>query len=914
MPRKARYDIVRTKRFSRGDSIMNTHITTSTDNRRGTAAGRRLVGAAVACATVLLVADTGQAAIDRDIPALLNKIQQSAQVAATQNGNQLKRTLGNIFVQAQEGVVHARMQQGQTTAYRGLPAVNTPGLPYNNAAGAIAMIGNAVAEAAQASQSGDLQGVVNNLIWVAMSADYAWWQTFQSGFVPANSAMVPGVGAFFEIEGDKAYMAGVIDSRIRSRVQSLLASGTVRTIVMVEVPGSADDDSNVVAARQANQAGLATALVEGGHVASGGTDFFLAGRARTAGNRYFIGVHSWAGNGTSGYALRDRQRNNNHRIFTQYYSQIGIDSRFYWFTIQYPPQTMHYMTPTEVASFNLLSTASTSLPQAPAQPPPAPPAQTPPQNPPPQQPGQNPPPQQGAAHPLAGQWTEVRRDGRPNKAILIQGGILTETLNGRSESGVIEANGGRVTFTFNGSGPETFGFEVANNGNRVNFTHPLTGFRIRRFHWVRPPGAQLPNQQPPNQQPPNQQPPLANVQPPQTPNNPPPVNPPPPAQAPANDLLAEARKAAEYLNRVRANPAAFTHLHPSLAQVQAKPPLQWNDALQRAAQRKAQWIVDNGLMTHVMNIGGQRVGMNQWMREAGYPLIPVLRNDESNFENLYGEATGVDIGQKTIEVFLREGSGGSHVMPTLGQGFWAHCKDIGVGIARAPSGLNFVSLLVGAYDPFDPNNVPPGAAQNPPAQNPRLANPPAQIPPGPNAPPANPPAQNPPAQNPPAQNPPPPRVSKLPIAFTVVNQSSTAVPVAYQDNAARASIVVGAGKSETFSVDHGSQVKYRTAVGSGATTALSSNRTITVPTAAATVEVQNSGGEEVSITIQQPSLEQSLRGEHVFVLKAAVSAKLGAGPSIRRFPNIPFGSTVKVSSATGAKRHTVAADATISYP
>ncbi len=510
-----------------------------------------------------------------------------------------------------------------------------------------------------------------------------------------------------------------------------------------------------------------------------------------------------------------------------------------------------------------------------------------------------------AGHFLEGRWTEVRNDGRPAKSIIVQANTITETVNGIADSGTIRVNGQWVTFSFAGSDTETFGFRVVGNGNRVNFTHPLTGLRIRRFHWVRPAGFQ-----PPNQMPPNEQPPPADVQPPQTPNNPPPpppVNPPPvnpaPPPPPANSLLAEARKAAEYLNRVRANPAAFVHLHPSLAQVPSKPPLEWNDALHRAAQRKARWMADTGQIEHVMNIGGQTVGMNQWMREAGYQLVDALENSQSNFENLYADSAAANIGTNTIDTFLREGKDGGHVKPILGREFWGSCKHIGVGIATAPNGMNFVSLLVGAYNPWDPNETPP-RAQNPPPQNP---------PPGPNPPP--------PGGNAPPQNPiPPPNVSPQSIAFTVENQSRDSVIVTYQDNRIARTKIVSARKSETLSVDHGSDVKYRTPISRGRTMALSNNRTLIIPDKTAVVTVVNTRGTRAVVRVRRYLRQPSETGE--FILARGGRGYILDDGESRRLDELPLGTVVRVFqiqtgrsiSRSARTTHTVTADATISFP
>ncbi len=179
------------------------------------------------------------------------------------------------------------------------------------------------------------------------------------------------------------------------------------------------------------------------------------------------------------------------------------------------------------------------------------------------------------------------------------------------------------------------------------------------------------------------------------------------------DLATQSRAAADYLNQVRANPASFAEKSASLADadVEARPPLVWNAALQKAAERHARHMADTGEWGHYPTINGQKIGMNQWMREAGYQLIADLPNDKTNFECAYQES-GRDlntIGQRSIDGFLAEGKNGPHVLPILGRdAFWKGCKHIGVGMATDAGGKTYVSLLVGVYNPFNSNEQPPG--------------------------------------------------------------------------------------------------------------------------------------------------------------------------------------------------------------
>ena len=181
---------------------------------------------------------------------------------------------------------------------------------------------------------------------------------------------------------------------------------------------------------------------------------------------------------------------------------------------------------------------------------------------------------------------------------------------------------------------------------------------------------------------------------------------PQPIVVPVNNQSA-ATKAINYLNQIRANPARFTDLHRTLgdSDVVAKPALTPNRSLQSAAQRKAEWMASTGRFEHVMQIDGQGVGMNQWMREAGYELADYLPNDSTNFECLYAEGglgDASEVGMRAINAFLSEGKDGGHVLPLLGRGWWENGKDIGIGVAAGADGKIYVSVVIANFDPARP--------------------------------------------------------------------------------------------------------------------------------------------------------------------------------------------------------------------
>lgn len=85
---------------------------------------------------------------------------------------------------------------------------------------------------------------------------------------------------------------------------------------------------------------------------------------------------------------------------------------------------------------------------------------------------------------LAGSWTEIRTDNRPQKTISIEGDRYYEISRDGVFTGTIECDGDRLTIRGMDGSVERFRVQPA-AGGRVNFQDPQTGRMIRRFHWVR---------------------------------------------------------------------------------------------------------------------------------------------------------------------------------------------------------------------------------------------------------------------------------------------------------------------------------------------------------------------------------------------------------------------------------------------
>ncbi|RTR39983.1 alpha/beta fold hydrolase [Shewanella canadensis] len=155
---------------------------------------------------------------------------------------------------------------------------------------------------------------------------------------------------------DTVYMNGVIGSDTLEVMQTLLNSyPQIKTIVMQNVPGSMDDDTNLLASMEIRKRGIATHIPADGMVASGGTDMFLSGVKRTAEAGAKLGVHSWS-DGSGKVALDYPRDHQEHVKYLDYYKAIGIDTSFYWYTLEAAPADgIHWMTAEEIAQYGVLT-------------------------------------------------------------------------------------------------------------------------------------------------------------------------------------------------------------------------------------------------------------------------------------------------------------------------------------------------------------------------------------------------------------------------------------------------------------------------------------------------------------------------------------------------------------------------------
>jgi hypothetical protein len=166
--------------------------------------------------------------------------------------------------------------------------------------------------------------------------------------------------AVFEIEGETAFMYGVIDHTTPGVVRALVDEHPdVTRIVMVDVPGSDDDPANLEASRLVRARGLETVVPSNGVIASGGVDFFTAGKNRVVEPCGKLGVHSWDEDGPDGSIIFGSEVPRDHEIhamFLEFYREMEIPEDFYWFTLEAAPsQRIYWMSNEEIVLYGLVT-------------------------------------------------------------------------------------------------------------------------------------------------------------------------------------------------------------------------------------------------------------------------------------------------------------------------------------------------------------------------------------------------------------------------------------------------------------------------------------------------------------------------------------------------------------------------------
>jgi hypothetical protein len=166
---------------------------------------------------------------------------------------------------------------------------------------------------------------------------------------------IAAYGPFRVIDGNRAALVGVTGATTpREFARMLIAFPALRTIEMVECPGTSDDIANLRLGRMIRRAGLATHVPAGGSVRSGAVELFLAGAHRRADPRATFAVHSWQD--AEGFEPADFADDDPVNLaYLAYYREMGLSDAqaraFYAMTNAVPHEAARWLTAREFAQY-----------------------------------------------------------------------------------------------------------------------------------------------------------------------------------------------------------------------------------------------------------------------------------------------------------------------------------------------------------------------------------------------------------------------------------------------------------------------------------------------------------------------------------------------------------------------------------
>jgi len=159
----------------------------------------------------------------------------------------------------------------------------------------------------------------------------------------------------FEADGRDLLVNGTLNSRsLAAFEQAMIDNPDVTRLVLLEVPGSVDDEVNLQLGHRVRDLGLDTHVTADSEIHSGGTDLFLAGVERSMEEGAVLGVLSWAVGNLQG---RDLPKSDpEHAAYVSYTKRMLGSDAFYWFTLEAAPvQESHVMSAEEIAKYGLLT-------------------------------------------------------------------------------------------------------------------------------------------------------------------------------------------------------------------------------------------------------------------------------------------------------------------------------------------------------------------------------------------------------------------------------------------------------------------------------------------------------------------------------------------------------------------------------
>ncbi|MCG7492625.1 alpha/beta hydrolase [Thalassobius sp. Cn5-15] len=159
----------------------------------------------------------------------------------------------------------------------------------------------------------------------------------------------------FVVDGRDLQVSGTLNQNTLAAFEKVVSENPGLTrLVLLDVPGSVDDDTNLALGHRVRDLGLNTHLTATSEVHSGGSDLFLAGVRRSMERGAVIGVHTW---GTATQSGTDFPKDDPvHQAYVDYTARMLGSADFYWYTLTAASiDDSHEMSEAEIEKYRLLT-------------------------------------------------------------------------------------------------------------------------------------------------------------------------------------------------------------------------------------------------------------------------------------------------------------------------------------------------------------------------------------------------------------------------------------------------------------------------------------------------------------------------------------------------------------------------------
>lgn len=143
---------------------------------------------------------------------------------------------------------------------------------------------------------------------------------------PARAPTLGQYGPFRVVSEDRAELVDVTDRHSPTDFAAMLKDFPgIRTLALVEAPGTDDDRANLRVGRMIRAAGITTHVPRGGSVRSGAVELFLAGANKQIDDGAEFAVHSWIdahGRQPKDFPLSAPA----NKMYLDYYAEMGMSA------------------------------------------------------------------------------------------------------------------------------------------------------------------------------------------------------------------------------------------------------------------------------------------------------------------------------------------------------------------------------------------------------------------------------------------------------------------------------------------------------------------------------------------------------------------------------------------------------------